>query len=69
MGKLWIWVVVIVVLVILGFFIFGGGGDDGGQAEDGTGTSIEEIDESEFADLNTGDDVFDEIDSALDVLG
>lgn len=75
----WIWIIAIVILVVLGFFLFGGGDDspEGDVGNDGGGTnsngdefdnSIDDAPDSDFSGLSDSDEVFDEIDSALEFI-
>jgi flagellar basal body-associated protein FliL len=74
MNKTTLWIIVIVALVILSYFIFF---RSGGNKEPGEpaitivdpGESFDNIPESEFEDLETEDDVFNEIDGAIEEIG
>ncbi|MBS3099368.1 hypothetical protein J4462_04090 [Candidatus Pacearchaeota archaeon] len=71
MSKL-IWIVIIVILIIVGFFVFRGGDTDensfGGEENQIEEVSIDGNPDSEFSDLETSNEVFDEIDSALEFV-
>ncbi len=66
MNKLIILVIVVLVILVGAFFIFNDGEDDeiSGQLEE---TQTDE-DITEFSNLETSDDVFDEIDNTIGLI-
>ena len=73
MNKL-IWIIIAIVLIALGFFLFSGSSDDTSSASTPEGSdpqetsALDEVQEEEFTDLDTSDQVFDEIEEALDLI-
>ncbi len=60
----WIWILIIALVLIISFFVFRGGEETqqpGGQQTQ----TLENAPDSEFANLETPDDIFSEIDDAL----
>ena len=68
MKKLgWI-IIVLVILVILAFVVFRDGDEDGTTQDDGQVGDEETTPVEEYSDIQTSDDVFDEIDNSLDYV-
>jgi hypothetical protein len=62
------WIIIaIIVVVVLGFFIFRGGEDTTSNVGS-SDTTIDNAPDSAFPDLQTSDDVFNELDSTLDYI-
>jgi len=57
----------VILLIIVGYFSFSS--EDGEKEMDYTGENFENIPDSKFVNLETGNDVFNEIDSALNFFG
>ena len=67
MNKKLIWGIVIVVIVIIGLFLIFGGDNDSDSTDSGGITIIDGGNEN-AVDLQTSDDVFNELDNSLDYV-
>ncbi len=66
MKKSWIIAIIIVVLLILGIFLYLTLSSETTTRSSDSG--IDTIPESEFSNIETSNDVFNEIDSAIEIL-
>jgi hypothetical protein len=64
MNKLILAIVIIAILLFGGFYLFSGGEDSG----DSGGEDFDKIPDSDFVNLETSEDVFNELDLSLEFI-
>jgi ATP-dependent Zn protease len=69
MNKWFLWIIIILIVVGIGYMFFGGGdgGGDGGVDDSESGT-IENAPDSEYKEVDSSDEILNELDASVEFL-
>ena len=69
MNRLVIWIIAIIILVGFGWFLLGNSGDDSDTVQvKSPGDNLEEAEDSTFENVETTDQILNEIDDSLNYI-
>ena len=60
------WIIVVLAILVIGYFLLGSSGDDSKYDDSEQESAIDEIKDEEFENIETTDQILNEIDDSLD---